>query len=182
MRAYHAFESLTNILLSSKMSWYIVIEESNADVVHMNAYFNTTDDFEINSKIKIEKNFDSISKPRFLSDNSVTRMEDEFLPVNLNVVPWKKISRRDFFIESGLYFPITPRSNDLLQLFGELCFARKVQVIDACGYVRRINPESVMWQSAEKHLRRALKSLPTTADFVHEVFFIAENNFQNFTV
>ena len=158
------------ILENTLETFYNAIEESGADVVHMNSSFSTSENFVMNSKVKIEKNVDPNSKPRFLSNDLATRMNQEFISGALNVVPWKKISRREFLIDSGLYFPTLPRNLDLLQFFGELCFARKIQVIDACCYVHRVSPDSMMQQSAEKHLRKALESIPTALDFIHEVF------------
>ncbi len=127
------------ILSNCLETLFNAIEKSGADVVHMNSYFNTYDDFVMNSKIKIEKN--SIQ----------TRS-------------------RDFLIDSGLYFPLTLQNGDFLQSFAELCFAQKIQVINACCYIHRERPKSKMNQSAEVHFRRALKSIPDAIEFIHEVF------------
>ncbi len=158
------------ILSNCLETFYNAIEKSGADVVHLNSYFNTTDDFVMNSRVKIERKFDNNPKPRFLADDLTTRMNREFMPICLCVVPWNKISRREFLTDSGLYFPLTLQNGDFLQCWAELCFARKIQVIDACCYVYRQRQKSKIHQSAEVHFRRALKSIPTTLEFIHEVF------------
>ena len=168
---YVYFMDSDDVILENTLEvFYNAIEESGADVVHMNSYFITEDDFTVSPNVKLERKFDLNPTPRFLSDDLATRMNDEFLNMGLYVTPWKKISRRDFLIESGLYFPLVPQNEDLLQLFGELCFAKEIQVIDACCYIHRIHPKSKMKQSAEVLFRRALKSLPTAIDFAREVF------------
>ena len=81
-----------------------------------------------------------------------------------------EIQRRDFLLEHQIQFPQTARSSDLLFMFAEFCFAKKIQVIDFCGYIYRPVPTSAMNSSAEKQLRNAVLSLPIAIEYVEKIF------------
>ena len=99
-----------------------------------------------------------------------TRLNDHFIPGSFNVMPWLKFSRRDFLIDSGLYFPAMIRSGDILHILGELCFAKKIQIIDACGYVYCTRPSQTTLQPVEKEFRQFLESMPAAIEFIHALF------------
>ena len=151
-------------------TFYQTAEESNADVVHMNSWIDTDENFPSDKTSVFFKEYCNNPEPRFFSDDLETRLQNEFLNLGIFTTPWLKFSRREFLIDSGLYFPDMTRCGDLLHSFAELCFARKIQVIDACGYVYRVHSEQTLKQSTEKQLRNALKSLPSAIDFIKQVF------------
>ena len=47
---------------------------------------------------------------------------------------------------------------------------KKIQVIDACQYVHRIHPASIMQQSPEKKIEHFLNALPAGIELVDEIF------------
>ena len=59
--------------------------------------------------------------------------------------------------------------NQALFNFAELCFARKMQVIDGCGYIYRLHGSNTMYLSAVKSLRRAILSMPPALKFIREI-------------
>ena len=153
-------------------TFFRAAEESNADVVHVNSWIEVIDeDFaldqeNVNGYVIREKNL----IPGFLPDDLETRLQDHFINGHLHVMPWLKFSRRDFLIDSGLYFPTMIRSGDILHLFGELCFARKIQVIDSCNYLYCTRQNQTTLSPIEKEFRQFLESIPTAIKFIHEVF------------
>ena len=158
------------ILEDNLENFYRAAEESNADVVHMNSWINTDENFPSGANVIINKEYANNPEPRFLSDDLETRLENEFLKLGMYVTPWLKLSRRDFLIDNGIYFPAVTRCGDLFHIFAELCFARKIQVIDACGYVYRLHSNQTVRQSLEKSVRSALESMPTAIEFIQKTF------------
>ena len=147
-------------------------EESNADVVHMSSWFRTFDEnFSLNQEnLNMYKFREKKSLPGFLMADLETRLQNVFLNFDLHIMPWLKFCRRDFLIDSDLYFPAMIRSGDILHLFGELCFAQKIFIIDACGYIYRDHENQTIRKPFEQQFRSSLESIPAAIDFVREVF------------
>ena len=158
------------ILEDNLENFYRAAEESNADIVHMNAWIDTDEKFPSGADAIINKEYCNNPEPRFLSDDLVTRLQNEFIDLGMYVTPWLKLSRRDFLIESGLHFPAMTRCGDVFHLFAELCFARKIQVIDACGYVYRLHSNQTVRQPLEKQVRAAMESMPAAIEFIQKAF------------
>ena len=158
------------ILENNLENFYRAAEESNADVVHMNSWLEIADEDFLSESCACGIKHSSNTAPRFLQADIETRLQNEFLNAGVSNTPWTKFSRRDFLIESGLHFPNTSRNGDFLHLFGELCFARKIQVINACGYLYRSHVHQTMRQPLGKHIYAALESIPAAIEFVHQVF------------
>ena len=150
--------------------FYTAAKESQADVIYMNTYLRANDpEFTLPGKIDVERRIFYNPTPRFLSENLIERLQDEYFSVGVHVVPWMKIQRRDFLLENQIHFPQTFRNSDVLFNFAELCLGRKIQVIDAQGYIYRSHIDSVMGNiSSEKNLRAAVFSMPSALEFVRE--------------
>ena len=151
-------------------TFFKAAEESNADVVHMNSWIDTDENFPSGSNVIVNKEYCNNPEPRFLSDDLETRLQNEFLKLEMYVTPWLKFSRRDFFIDSVLHFPAVTRCGDLLHSFAELCFARKIQIINACGYVYRFHSNQTIQKPIEKQVRAALESMPASIEFIQKTF------------
>ena len=145
--------------------------ESQADVIYMNSHYETHDEnFEFNSKIQARRYMTANPKPRLLPDDLTTRLQDDYIREGVSVTPWMKIQRRDFLLANKIYFPEITRCGDVLFNIAELCFGRKMQVIDACGYIHRMHKSNTTNSPAEKRLRQAIESIPTAMEYIREVF------------
>ena len=146
-------------------------EESQAEVVIMNSYFETHDEeFQFPSKIKINKRLTINPTPRFLSTNLVECLQNDFQVMGVSVVPWMRMQRRDFLLENQIYFPNIARCGDIMFHFAEMCFAQKFQVIDACRYIYRMRHGNTTNSPVEKRLRQSIESIPVAMKFMSEVF------------
>ena len=146
-------------------------EESDADVIYMNAYLRAMNpEFTIHGKIDVERRIFYNPTPRFLSEILIDRLQKEYLEVGVHVVPWIKIQRRDFLLKNQIYFPNIHLNEDVLFNFAELCFGRRIQVIDSQGYIYRAHSDSIMGnKSLEKNLQAAIISIPSALEFVKEI-------------
>lgn len=144
--------------------FYQAAEESGAEVVHMNSCF-VSDSIEHAELHRILK-----PQPRFFDECLPIRLQEEFIDYGCEIVPWIKIQRRDFLIEHDLKFPATTREGDTLFHLAQLCLAKKIQVIDAFGYVHRLHSENLMRSSAENQLRHAIQSLPIATKYMEDLF------------
>ena len=150
---------------------YNAIEQSQSDIVHMNAYFEAEQINDSNTgAFKTRKGFIGNPQPRFLSNDIHERIGKEYLQSGLQVMPWTKIQRRDFLHRNKLYFPEVILAGDVLFELSELLFAEKVQVIDACCYLYRQTPDQVTKASSKKILTKAILSLPKMISFLDETF------------
>lgn len=152
-------------------TFHNAIEESGSDVIYMNSYLRSMNpDFTIHGKIDVERRIFYNPMPRFLSENLSDRLQKEYLEIGVHVVPWIKIQRRDFLLDSHIQFPNIRLNEDVLFNFAELCFGRKIQVIDAQGYIYRPHTDSIMGnKSLEKNLQAAIISIPSALEFVREI-------------
>ncbi|MBR1420267.1 MAG: glycosyltransferase [Selenomonadaceae bacterium] len=150
--------------------FYNAAEESGAEVVFMNHWYDTHDsDFQLPSIVKIEQESFADPTPRFLSENLIERLRTDYIDRKTHVTPWLKIQRLDFLRNNDIYFPLTTLNGDVLFHFAELAFGKKLQVIDACCYVRRIHPNRTMDAPAETHLRKVAQSLSPAIQYLREV-------------
>ena len=146
-------------------------EESGADLVITNQRFETPDaDFVFGSKVKIKRIACRNPNPRFFSDDINERILHEYLPRNTHWEPWMKFQRRDFMIEHNILFPITWCTTDRLFYLSQLCFAKKVQMINCCGYVYRRHPNQTVQSSIDKALSESLRSMPQAVEFINKLF------------
>ena len=150
---------------------YDAAEKSQADVTCLNSHYYTFDqNFTIPGRVAIEKYRPNMPAPRFLSDNIVERLERDFIGGWLPAVDWLKIYRRDFLENSGIYFPRVLGIDDFFYNFAQICLAKKIFVVEGCGYFYRQNPSSVMHASAEKHLRNTVRCLSDAVAYMNEIF------------
>ena len=150
--------------------FYSAIEKSQADVLFMNHWYDTHDsDFQLPSIVNIEQKSFADPTPRFLSENLIKRLQIEYMNKKTYVTPWLKFQRRDFLLENEIYFPMTTLNGDVFFHFAELAFGKKLQVIDACCYVRRIHPARTMDAPAETHLRKVAQSLSPAIQYLRKV-------------
>ena len=146
-------------------------EESGADLVITNQRFETPDaDFVFGSKVKISRIACQNPNPRFFSDDISERILQEYLPRHTYWEPWMKFQRRDFMIEHNILFPITWCTTDRLFYLSQLCFAKKIQLINCCGYVYRRHPNQTVASSVDKVFRMNVKSMPSAVEFIRNLF------------
>ena len=169
---YVYFMDNDDVLLPNCLEiFYNAIEESGADVVHMSSWIETeNEDFPYTSNVDVIKKSCLNSTPRFLSENLESRLQNEFINFGVGFTPWLQFYRREFLISNEIYFPAITRCGDTLHTLAGLCFARKIQVINEYGYVYRRHSNQTMKKSDEKQLRAGLESLPTTIEFLQELF------------
>ena len=159
------------ILANCLEIFYNAIEESNADVVHMNSHYATFDEnFSFDGDIDVTKIFDADSTPRIVTSNIVERLQRQRENLSLGIMPWKKIQRRDFLMDNQIYFPLSKCNNDIMQTFAELIFARKILVIDACCYICRVHSASQVHIDPKKNLERAVESIPILIEYLEKIF------------
>ena len=151
--------------------FYNAAEESQSEVVLMNSYFYSNDsEFTLTDEIDVYQRFFENPTPRFLSADLSERIQQEYIEWGTYVTPWIRIQRRDFLFENQIYFPKTTLNGDVLFHFAELCLARKIQVIDACGYIHRVHSARTMNSPFEKRLQKALTSMPIALKFIDSIF------------
>ena len=144
-------------------------EKSRADIVIMNSHYFTEDqDFTVPGTLSITR---SASLPlRVLSDDIFDRMQYDFIDGWFPAVDWAKLYRHDFLKRSKIYFPRVLGIEDFLFNFAQLCLAKKIEVIEGCGYIYRQNPESVMHVSAKRHAQKTLDGLSRAVAYMEEIF------------
>ncbi len=153
-------------------TFFDAIEGSNFDVVYMNSFFRTTDEWftldesKFQGWVRVPNN----PKPRIMSTDLNQRLQDECISVGVLVQPWIKIQRRDFLMNNHIYFPNITQLGDMLFNFAELCLLTNAQVIDAREYVYRTHESSTMHYSAEKTLHGTIRSMPIAFEYMHEIF------------
>ncbi|MBR1420591.1 MAG: glycosyltransferase [Selenomonadaceae bacterium] len=146
-------------------------EESQAEVVHMNSHYATFDEnFSLDGDIDVTKILDHDPTPRFVTEILIDRLRAECEMLAVDVMPWKKFSRRDFLFKNQLYFPLCKCCNDMFQLFGELCLAKKILIIDSCCYICRVHRGSQVHLDAKSNLYRAVESLPILISYLEDIF------------
>ena len=159
------FMDADDVMLPKMLETLIqAIEESKAEVVHMNQYFvsKSVDEIGVNRVYN--------PTPRFFDENLPQRLHDEFVLYGCDIVPWVKIQRRDFLVDKKIRFPETTREGDTLFHLAELCLARKILMIDTLGYVHRLHSGNLMQSSAENQLREAIYSIPIATEYMEKLF------------
>ena len=152
-------------------TFYNAIEKSGADAVHMNANYDAADpNFKTNKHLKVEEAADFNAEPRFLDENLFQRVVQEDTG-RLSHAYWRKIMRRELYFNGTLPIPSKPVfPGDSYWFMQEICLVKKIQVIDACQYIRRQHPASVMHQASENKIRLFLNTLPAGIELVDEIF------------
>ena len=167
---YVFFMDHDDLLLPNAMeTLYNTAEETQAESVHFNSYYtNLTDVFSLTDDMRVIKLLDSIPPDKFLPVDLEWRLfQSEY---SISVMGWQKLMRRDFLVESGLYFPDMWISSDSMHFFGELCLARKIFIVDGCGYVYRQNPTSQMRSNPMKKFHYVVENFQPMLDFMEEIF------------
>ena len=163
---YIYFMDHDDMILPETLEIFInAAEESQAEVAYMNSYFRGED-----LTGQLEQIRCTNPKPRIMSSDLTERIKFEFMHRDVTVEPWIKIQRRDFLIDKQIRFPLITRDGDGMFNLAEICFAKKIQVIDACCYLYRLTPTQTMASSAEKHLRQTINSMPLMLEFMENVF------------
>ena len=145
-------------------TFFAAMEESNADVVYMNSYFETEDGINAKQLSCLDPT------PRFFSNNLAERLQREYVNVGTFVTPWIKIQRRDFLCQNEILFPNVSFCGDIFFKLAELCFSRKTLLIDASGYVYRKHAEQTMNISANRLAQKAFDSMSEAVEYVHKIF------------
>ncbi len=144
-------------------------EKSQADIVMMNSHYFTEDqNFTVPGTLPITRS--AVLPPRILSDNILDRMQYDFIGLQYPAVDWAKLYRRDFLENSKIYFPRVLGIEDFLFNFAQLCLAKKIEVIEGCGYIYRQNPDSVMHVSPKRHAQKTIDCLSDAVAFMEEIF------------
>ena len=167
---YVFFMDHDDILLKDALEvLYETAENVQAESVHFNSYYTNLDDrFSLTDEMRLIRMLDSIPADKFLPMDLEWRLfQKDF---SFSVMAWQKLMRRNFLIESGLYFPNLWISSDSMHFFGELCLAKKIFVVDGCGYVYRQNSTNQMRSSHEKKIHYVLENLQPMIDFMEEIF------------
>ena len=144
------------------------VEKSDAETIHFNAYYTNIDARFSLQEVQVVQYVDSIPPERFVPEDLEWRLfQNEF---TFSVMAWQKICRREFLIDHGIYFPPVWISSDSLHFFAELCLARKIFVINGCGYIYRQNPTNQMRTDSLKKLRYITENFKPMLDFMEETF------------
>ena len=144
------------------------VEKSDAETIHFNAYYTNIDARFSLQEVQVVQYVDSIPPERFVPEDLEWRLfQNEF---TFSVMAWQKICRREFLIDHGIYFPPVWISSDSLHFFAELCLARKIFVINGCGYIYRQNPTNQMRTDSLKKLRYVTENFKPMLDFMEETF------------
>ena len=161
---YVYFMDADDLLLPECLeTFFVAMEESNSDVVYMNAYWETEDEIDATRMLCANPT------PRFFSNNLAERLQKEYVYTGVIVTPWIKIFRREFLYQNQITFPPVTYFEDSLLKLKELCFSKRTLLIDACGYVYRQHPEQSMNWSAESIFKKAFESIPSALKYVHEI-------------
>ena len=144
------------------------VEKSDADSIHFNSYYTNIDKRFSLQEVQVVQFLDSIPPERFVPADLEWRLfQDEF---TFSVMAWQKLIRRKFLLEHEIYFPPVWISSDSLHFFAELCLARKIFVINGCGYIYRQNPTNQMRTDSLKKLRYVTENFKPMLDFMEETF------------
>ena len=150
--------------------FYNAAERSQAEVVFMNHWYDTHDsDFQLPSIVNVEPKSFADPTPRIMSEDIVERIKYEYMQYKVNVMPWLKIQRLDFLRNNDIYFPLTTLNGDVLFYFAQLAFGKKLQIIDAFGYVYRLHRTMTMSAPAESHLRKTIQSISPAIQYLRKV-------------
>ena len=153
------------ILQDTLRMMYDAAEGSQAEVVSMNAIYETFPDSPVAKKNRFQN-----SQPRFLPDDISARLQQEYLVWGTRWESVLKLQRRDFLLENQIFFPIFAFAEDRLFHLAELCFAKKVQVISCCGYVYRHHSEQITRTPTDKNLKETIIAAPIAFEFIRKVF------------
>ncbi|MBR1421636.1 MAG: glycosyltransferase family 2 protein [Selenomonadaceae bacterium] len=144
------------------------VEKSDADSIHFNSYYTNINERFSLQEVQVVQFLDSIPPERFVPADLEWRLfQDEF---TFSVMAWQKLIRRKFLLEHEIYFPSVWISSDSLHFFAELCLARKIFVINGCGYIYRQNPTNQMRTDSLKKLRYVTENFKPMLDFMEETF------------
>ena len=144
------------------------VERSDADFIHFNSYYTNIDSRFSLQEVQVVQFVDSIPPERYVPEDLEWRLfQDEF---TFSVMAWQKICRRKFLLDHEIYFPPIWISSDSLHFFAELCLARKIFVVDGCGYIYRQNPTNQMRTDSIKKLLYATENFKPMLDFMEENF------------
>lgn len=145
------------------------VEISQADTIHFNAYIADSNPVGSRRTDAPRHRVEETTAPwQFIPENLEYRLFHR--ETTLQVMPWQKLIRRNFLIEHGIYFPSVWFSSDSLVFFAELCLARKIFIIDGCGYVYRSNLESQMHSDFEKAYKLSIENFAPLIDYMEEIF------------
>ena len=151
------------------LTLYQIAEETRADIVYMNSWYEVNEDFVFAPKMKVRSCTCNNPNPREITSDLMLRLRHEYMNRDVEVPPWIKIQRRDFIIENHLYFPEITRDEDGLFNFAELCYVKRALVVDGCGYFHRNYSTQTSGLSAEHQIRQAIDSLPETIRYMDEI-------------
>ena len=159
------------ILENALETFIIAAEETQADAVYMNSFFVTSDPyFTYPGNIDATKYFSPDPKPRICTQSLIDRLQNEYIDSGVRCEPWLKFFKRDFLQSNQIYFPIMYNAGDVMQNFAVLCLSKKILVIDACCYLYRVHPSSIMRTSADKYLLKKVESFSNLLSYMEEIF------------
>ena len=168
---YIYFMDHDDAILENALETYIIAaEETKADVIYMNSFFVASDPyFTYPGNIDATKYFAPDPKPRICAQDIIDRLQNEYIDFGLRCEPWIKFFRREFLYSNQIYFPMMYSSGDVMQNFAVLCLSKKILVIDACCYLYRVHPGSIMRTQPLKYLQKKIESLSNMLTYMEEI-------------
>ena len=150
-------------------NFYRAAEESNADVIHMNSiYISDNPNFNLDSKMTLERKFDSDPTPRFLIGDVFTRFLTERSILRPTV--WTKFFRRELFSNRIIQFPnLKIYPGDTFLFFQVLCCVKKILVIDDAQYIYRVHNTSMSHDSVKKIIPELLSCIPDNIEYMESI-------------
>ena len=158
------------ILENTLETFIIAAEESQAEAIYMNSFFVSSDPyFTYPGNIDATKYFTPDPKPRICTQSLIDRLQSEYIDFGLRCEPWLKFFRREFLQTNQIYFPPMYNAGDVMQNFAVLCLSKKILVIDACCYIYRVHPGSIMRTSADKYLLKKIESFSALIAYMSDI-------------
>lgn len=148
---------------------YLIAEDSQAEIVYMNSWYEVDENFVFSDRMNVVKYENFNPTPREISTDLIERLQTEYMNRDVEVSPWMKIQRRDFILKHGIYFPKVTRDGDGLFNFAELCYVNRALVVDVAGYIHRNYSQQTLGLPAETQLQQTILSLPETVRFMDEI-------------
>ncbi|MBR1421630.1 MAG: glycosyltransferase [Selenomonadaceae bacterium] len=169
---YVFFMDSDDALLPKTLEIFVKASDlSKAEVVIMNSCLTTADQFfKLPAQIKVEKRICADPTTRQFSDDIIKRFQHELIERGCHWEPWTRIQRRDFLLNNRISFPDTLRTGDLLFHLAEICCAKKVQVVNTCGYIWRQHPNQTIKLPAEEILKLGIQSFPAGLKYIRDLF------------
>ena len=167
-----------------------IAEDTQAEVLHAERYFTTTEDVvDKHTKLKLETSeFGSfVDKPTLETTDLAERMK-LYVKSRFFWFHWSKFFRRDFIVENQIELPNLPASSDLVFSFKCLCLAKKYVRIPTVFNVYRLRGGSMTRDnlSAERFVKKwvtiLVDGLNVMEEFMKGLDFFNQNPAYKFLI